>query len=220
MKSIILSYSWLPTQKKNMVVVGSSHVFFSWFHFFQMLVQFDSQHDVRPGWYMKGWICNLKAEILPASVRKAPFHRAKATEVKPAAFFNSGVESADTLPPSQNVYKYCNIQNTNQYNILTPWCGFRIIWHTLKWKFRFLDFCVLYQKTTKKVGWRREIRAQHSWAVLPNTSMASFSGALLRARTERFRQRWTRDIWVNVSWGEDMSLDMKWRQILLYRQCL
>ena len=92
----------------------------------------------------------------------------------------------------------------------------------------YLTSAFLTKKQRKR--WAEEEKSEHntlvgvgqkdSWAVLPNTSMASFSGALLRARTKRFRQWWTRDIWVNVTWGEDMSLDMKWRQILLYRQCL
>lgn len=43
-------------------------------------------HDVSPRWNPARWIYTpgpLKAGILPANVRKAPFHRAKATAVKP-----------------------------------------------------------------------------------------------------------------------------------------
>ena len=116
----------LPSQKIHMVVVGRP--MFPWFHSFQMLVQDGTQAagSIPPS--------PLKAGILPAYVRKAPFHRAKATAVKPCTpkrrlvifngkdrpsnqkhdvriqrclwwfVFVTVFESANTLPPSQNLY--------------------------------------------------------------------------------------------------------------------
>ena len=90
-----------------------------------------------------------------------------------------------------------------------PWCGFRTIWHTLKWIFFHslpsAFFSIKQQK--KKLGCKKkQNRNQNTtlwcWTTTPEQCFqtlpwASFSGALLRARTVRFWQRWTRDTWLS-----------------------
>ena len=150
--------------------------------------------DVSPRWNPGRWIYSpgpLKAGILPAYVRKAPFHRAKATAVKPRTpkrrlvifngkdrpsnqkhdvriqrclwwfVFVTVFESANTLPPSQNLYNtqtltimICSVLLC--IHIYTYEFGVDLELFGIPWSgnFRFLAFCILFQKTTK-----------NSWAV-------------------------------------------------------